>query len=347
MTCSRIVAIVLFVSFISTQPAYALPLIVIDPAQRLTTTEGNATTHFLYDGLNAILERDALGKTQSTYTRGLSYGGGIGGILSALRGSQRSHYHYDGLGSVTGLTDSASKATQIYTYDAFGNLLTQAGQVQNPYRFSSKEYSPTSGLVYFGARYYDPRIGRFLTPDPLGMIDGPNLYLYAGANPVLFSDPWGLDYWIEGSSSAGEPGSHQSINVGDPNGAYDSYSFGVNGDINLRYGLEGAIYRDPLKGGPIDPARYRKTPSEQDAVIKAWLESQVGKKGSYGPWSTCRNFSQDAFLALSTAGYGQSAAPPDRPQVMGQPSQSVPFISSTITLSEPYGFPSASTNKNK
>jgi RHS repeat-associated protein len=190
--------------------------------KRISTTESGVTTRYLYDGLNAILERDPLGKTQASYTRGLSYGGGIGGILSALRGSQRSHYHYDGLGSVTGLTDSASKATQIYTYDAFGNLLTQAGQVPNPYRFSSKEYSPTSGLVYFGARYYDPRIGRFITKDPLTW--GPDdpralavrgtpahslaqelissvasinpqafhAYVYAGNNPVNYIDPYGL-----------------------------------------------------------------------------------------------------------------------------------------------------------
>jgi hypothetical protein len=41
-------------------------------------------------------------------------------------------------------------------------------------------------------RYYDPLVGRFITPDPMGMIDGPNLYLYCNNDPVNFIDPWGL-----------------------------------------------------------------------------------------------------------------------------------------------------------
>ncbi len=46
--------------------------------------------------------------------------------------------------------------------------------------------------MYFGARYYDPTIGRFITQDPSGMIDGPNLYVYVGNDPVNLVDYWGL-----------------------------------------------------------------------------------------------------------------------------------------------------------
>ncbi|MEW6003645.1 MAG: RHS repeat-associated core domain-containing protein, partial [Nitrospirota bacterium] len=77
------------------------------------------------------------------------------------------YYHYDGIGAVTGLTDSVGNLIQSYTYDAYGNLLRSKGNVENLYRFSTKELLPKSGLIYFGARYYDPRIGRFITPDPL------------------------------------------------------------------------------------------------------------------------------------------------------------------------------------
>jgi RHS repeat-associated protein len=74
---------------------------------------------------------------------------------------------------VTGLTNSDGKLIQSYTYDAFGNILQVDSYlkgkqtVTNPYRFSTKEYNSRSGLIYFGARYYDPKIGRFITPDPL------------------------------------------------------------------------------------------------------------------------------------------------------------------------------------
>jgi uncharacterized protein RhaS with RHS repeats len=47
-------------------------------------------------------------------------------------------------------------------------------------------------LYYYRARYYDPKIGRFLSEDPEGFIDGPNMYPYVLNNPVRYVDPWGL-----------------------------------------------------------------------------------------------------------------------------------------------------------
>jgi RHS repeat-associated protein len=61
--------------------------------------------------------------------------------------------------------------TESFSYDAFGNMLGVRDEFRDAatggYRFSTKESNTKSGLVYFGARYYDPRIGRFITPDPL------------------------------------------------------------------------------------------------------------------------------------------------------------------------------------
>jgi RHS repeat-associated protein len=48
----------------------------------------------------------------------------------------------------------------------------------NPWKFSSKRFDPETGFIYFGRRYYDPEIGRLITPDPAGFADGPNLYAY-------------------------------------------------------------------------------------------------------------------------------------------------------------------------
>jgi RHS repeat-associated protein len=90
-----------------------------------------------------------------------------------VRGTDTHYYHYNGIGSVTNLTDNGGNLIQSYIYDAFGNILQVDSYlkgkqtVTNPYRFSTKEYNSKSGLIYFGARYYDPKIGRFITPDPL------------------------------------------------------------------------------------------------------------------------------------------------------------------------------------
>ena len=166
--------------------------------KRIKTVEKNSqgtvtsTTKFLYDGLNVVIERDASDQTTAAYTRGQSYGGGIGGIISKKTSATTSYFHYDGIGTVTGLTDSNEAVVQTYIYEAYGNLLYSTGSETNNHLFSTKEHSAKSSLSYFGARYYDPKIGRFITKDPLGMIDGPNVYLYVNNNPVNLIDPWGL-----------------------------------------------------------------------------------------------------------------------------------------------------------
>ena len=212
--------------------------------------------------------------------------------------------------------------------------------------FTGREYDAETGLYYYRARCYDPAIGRFLQTDPIGYKGGINLYSYCSNNPIIYVDPLGLDYWIEGPSS-GEPAGHQSINVGDPNGEYNSYSYGVNGKTNLRHGLEGEVYRDPLKGGIIDANSYQKTTPAEDGAIKAQLESGVGRTGAYTPWSTCRNYSQNEYDRLVDEGYGQKSNPPLKSNPANLPSSQVPSVSSTVVSSKPHGPVSGATKKCK
>ncbi|OQA03670.1 MAG: putative deoxyribonuclease RhsC [Planctomycetes bacterium ADurb.Bin401] len=61
----------------------------------------------------------------------------------------------------------------------------------NRLMFTGREYDEETGLYYYRARYYNPSIGRFLSPDPIGYYDSMNLYQYCGNNSINFIDPYG------------------------------------------------------------------------------------------------------------------------------------------------------------
>lgn len=64
--------------------------------------------------------------------------------------------------------------------------------VGNRFGFHGRPVDPSTGLVYIRNRYFDPELGRWTSPDPLGYIDGPSVYGFAGNDPINQSDPLGL-----------------------------------------------------------------------------------------------------------------------------------------------------------
>lgn len=192
--------------------------------KRIAVTNGPNTINYFYDGLDIFLERSSSGDPTAAYLRNPYAAGGIGGIISMRQGvGSENYYSYDGLGSIANLSDDSGTDIRSYSYDAFGNTLSQAG-AENRHQFLSKEMDP-SGLIYFGARYYDPVIGRFITPDPSGMIDGPNLYLYCFNNPANWVDPWGLCVEVGFKWIYGTPFFHTGIRVTSPNLGIRSWGF--------------------------------------------------------------------------------------------------------------------------
>ncbi|MGK0183549.1 MAG: RHS repeat-associated protein, partial [Halioglobus sp.] len=84
---------------------------------------------------------------------------------------------------------SAFGEEQIFNAD--GDAV-EGSLVGNPWRYSSKRVDEETGLIFFGLRYYMPETGRWITRDPAGFADGPNLYAYVHGNPLKFCDLYGL-----------------------------------------------------------------------------------------------------------------------------------------------------------
>src|SRR5262249_17862311 len=73
-------------------------------------------------------------------------------------------------------------------FDSCGNMQSTS---LCPWRSSSKRIDPETGWVFFGRRYYDPEVGKWITPDPLRFIDGPNVYCFVKNRPIKYLDPDG------------------------------------------------------------------------------------------------------------------------------------------------------------
>ena len=132
------------------------------------------------------------------------------------KGDKTSNYIYrrNLQGDIIGIYDSLGNEVGGYAYDAYGKCYVKYKDNSseeektilntNPFRYRGYYYDNETGLYYLNARYYDPSIGRFISPDVLtildetrGQINGLNLYMYCNNNPVMFVDPSGcLPRWL-------------------------------------------------------------------------------------------------------------------------------------------------------
>lgn len=87
------------------------------------------------------------------------------------------------------MTNASGTTLATRRYDPNGNL--EVGSGDSGYAYTGREWDAEIGLYYNRARYYDPKVARFISEDPLGFIDGTLLYAYASNNPILYTDPTG------------------------------------------------------------------------------------------------------------------------------------------------------------
>lgn len=162
----------------------------------------SSETHYIYDGMRVIQERDGNNVPTVSYTRGndlsvsLEGAGGIGGLLARSSGysagnwTSHADYYADGNGNITSLIDGNQAVVASYRYDPFGNIISKSGTLAdaNVYRFSSKEVHVNSGMYYYGFRFYDPNLQRWINRDPIEEEGGINLYGFCLNDPSDFVD---------------------------------------------------------------------------------------------------------------------------------------------------------------
>ncbi|GHV45005.1 hypothetical protein FACS1894180_7040 [Bacteroidia bacterium] len=109
------------------------------------------------------------------------------------------YYHSDHLGSTSLITNLDGEVVQHIEYVPFGEVFIEErnNRWNTPYLFNAKELDEETGLYYYGARYYDPRVSLWLSADPMQeKYQGVSTYAYCLQNPIMFIDPDGNEIYI-------------------------------------------------------------------------------------------------------------------------------------------------------
>lgn len=185
-----------------------------------TITAGDTQLEFTYDADGARIEQveDDVVRHYLGDDYEVEVGGGtvryiaLGGTLVARQdGTGTTYVHTDHLGSIQAETDAAGLEVHGKVYRPYGEIIAESGTVSYEPRGFTGQRHDASGLLYLHARYYDPQLGRFVSPDLV--IDGDasetvglNRYAYCRNDPINNSDVEGTETDEEEGGAAAEPG---------------------------------------------------------------------------------------------------------------------------------------------
>ncbi|MDI5980668.1 RHS repeat-associated core domain-containing protein [Amycolatopsis magusensis] len=183
-----------------------------------SVTKAGVTSTFAYDAegervqqVDGAITRHYLGDDFETTPGGpaTKYISIAGTLIARADGTTRLWVHTDHLGSVQALTDAAGAEVHRKRYRPQGEVLATTGSLGYEPRGFAGQRQDSTGLLYLHARYYDPELGRFISPDSI--IDGEatiglNRYAYAANNPVNNRDLTGLECQKSDSGKGGGGG---------------------------------------------------------------------------------------------------------------------------------------------
>jgi len=168
-----------------------------DDGIRTSTTVNGVTTTYTLDGDKVVTETTGSQVLDYTYDSNDN-------IVMMTVGGQNYFYKRNIQNDVTDLLDSDMNVVASYTYDTWGKLISVTGNTTlgnlNPYRYRGYRYDAETGMYYLQSRYYEPELGRFISPDSIEDTGyrpwGKNKFAYCNNNPVMYIDPTGHLAWI-------------------------------------------------------------------------------------------------------------------------------------------------------
>jgi RHS repeat-associated protein len=249
------------------------PLAPLQEVLRRTTVGGLTTNDFFLYGSDLSGSPGGLG--------------GIGGLLATRQNGAVYQTMSDLRGNLVGFVDSNGAATFNPRYGAFGPLATPT---LNAPSFSTRWRDPT-GLYYFGGRYYDAAVGRFLSSDPALFFDSRNLYAYCGNDPVNGCDPDGM---LEAQLRAALAPDALSVGVPPPHhnvladGTIDDVVYAPDPAYDGRYG-----YVARTQGGAAACLLFL---GDMLGVTRLY-EAMTGRNLSTGKWMTADEQRQSQIMA--------------------------------------------------
>ena len=158
--------------------------------KRRQRTGGGTTTRYRWDaGWNVLNEEDNLGNLTRTYVgRSTAHVDGTNPATGTWR-----FYVHDHLGSTRGVYNADKSQYAALEYTPYGEVYASSGSIGDiTRRYTGHDWDAAAGLYYAPYRYCSPGLARWISRDPLGMVDGPNVYGYVRNMPVQLIDPEGL-----------------------------------------------------------------------------------------------------------------------------------------------------------